>query len=151
MIGQRLRKIALAGFAALSLLSTFGAALAQPAPIPALPDAERRISFSITNSTCACSLGANLALYGDGNDFANWVEVFINGIRVNFNDPTFGWTITSQSGTPLANLPRPITDGVLTFTNPQTGTVQIVGARRPRRVAQFAENMGVPARNLNQA
>ncbi|WP_456735189.1 MULTISPECIES: hypothetical protein [unclassified Bradyrhizobium] len=29
--------------------------------------------------------------------------------------------------------------------------MQIVGARRPRRVAQFSENRGVPARDLNQA
>lgn len=43
-----------------------------------------------------------------------------------------------------------MTDAVLTFNLQQTGTVQIVGARRPRRVSQFNENAGVPARNLNQ-
>jgi hypothetical protein len=148
MIGQRLRKLTLTAFAALSLLSTIGAALAQPAPVPALPDTERRTSYSITASTCACNV--NFALYGDSTDFQDWLEVFLNGVRVNFNDPTFGWTITSPSGT-IGNLPLPITNAVLTFTNPQTGVVQIVGARRPRRISQFNENQGVPARNLNVA
>lgn len=39
---------------------------------------------------------------------------------------------------------------MLTFNSAQTGTVQIVGARRPRRVSQFSENRGVAARDLNQ-
>ena len=145
----RARRIILAGLAALSLLSSITASLAQvPPPVPALPDAERRTSYSITASACSCSVG--FQLFGDTTDFSNWVEVFLNGTRVNFNDPTFGWTITSPSG-PLANLARPITNAVLTFTNPQTGTVQIVGARRPRRVSQFSENRGVAARDLNLA
>jgi Pectate lyase superfamily protein len=147
MIAPRIRRLVLAGFAATSLLSTIVSAFAQPAPVPALPDSERRTSYSITASTCSCAV--NFQIFGDGIDFSNWVEVFLNGIRVNFNDPTFGWTITSPSG-PLSNLARPITDGVLTFTNPQTGTVQIVGARRPRRVSQYNEGIGVPTRNFNR-
>jgi hypothetical protein len=144
VIVSRLRKFILAGFAVLSLLSSVGAALAQPAPVPALPDTERRTSYSITASQCNCGVG--FALFGDSNDFQNWVEVFVNGAML----PASGnWTITSPSG-PLANLARPITDAVLTFTNAQTGIVQIVGARRPRRVSQFSENQGVSARNLNQ-
>jgi hypothetical protein len=134
----------------LALAAGIAPAIAQvPAPVPALPDAERRISYSITASTCACSLGANLALYGDGTDYQNWVEVWLNGVRVNYNDATYGWAITSPSGS-IGNIARPITDALLTFTNAQTGTVQIVGARRPRRVSQFSENAGVPARNINQ-
>jgi len=120
-----------------------------PTPVPALPDVERRTSYTITNSTCACSLGSNLQLYGDGTDYQNWVEVWLNGTQLQYNDPVFGWAITSPSG-PIGNLARPITNAVLTFNNPQTGTVQIVGARRPRRVSQFSENAGVSARNLNQ-
>jgi Pectate lyase superfamily protein len=123
-------------------------AIAQvPPPVPALPDTERRTSFSISASTCACNVG--FALYGDSTDYQNWVEVYLNGIRLNFNDPVFGWTITSPTG-PLGNIPRPITDAVMTFTNPQTGVVQIVGARRPRRASQFNENSGISARNFNQ-
>lgn len=59
------------------------------------------------------------------------------------------WTIASPTG-PLSKIPRPITDAVLTFTAAQTGTVQIVGARRPRRTSQFSESRGVAARDLNQ-
>jgi hypothetical protein len=148
MIARRLRKIILAGFAALSLLSSTAASFAQlPPPIPALPDVERRTAYSITASTCNCTV--NFALFGDSTDFSNWVEVYLNGVRVNFNDGVFGWKITSPTGS-LATIPRPITDAVLTFNTAQTGTVQIVGARRPRRTSQFNENTGIPARNVNQ-
>jgi hypothetical protein len=139
------RKIILVGLAAISLLSTIAAGFAQvPAPVPALPDSERRTAYTISASTCQCAV--NFQIYGDSNDFANWVEVWLNGALM---PATGNWTITSPSG-PLSNLARPITDAVLTLTNPQTGTVQIVGARRPRRASQFSENQGVSARNLNQ-
>ena len=39
---------------------------------------------------------------------------------------------------------------MLTFNAPQTGTVVIVGAQRPRRLSEFSENAGVPARAHNQ-
>lgn len=134
---------------AFALIAGLGPVFAQaPGPVPALPDTERRTAYTISSSTCACAV--NFALYGDSTDYQNWVEVWINGVRVNYNDSTYGWTITSPTG-PLANIPRPVTNAVLTFNNPQTGTVQIVGARRPRRVSQFPENRGVAARDLNQA
>jgi hypothetical protein len=129
---------------AFALIAGITPAFAQaPPPIPALPDTERRTSYSISASTCACSIG--FALFGDSTDYANWVEVFVNGVQQSGN-----WNITSPTGS-LATLPRPITDAVLTFTAVQTGTVQIVGARRPRRTSQFSENRGVAARDLNQA
>jgi hypothetical protein len=147
----RARRLILAGLAAVSLLSSVAASFAQvPPPVPALPDVERRTSYTISGSTCACSLGSNLNLYGDSTDFQNWVEVWLNGVQVQYNDPVFGWTITSPSNPSLANAARPITDAVLTFNATQTGTVQIVGAMRPRRTTQFNENVGVPARNFNQ-
>lgn len=134
--------------AALSLLSSLGPAFAQaPGPVPALPDSERRTSYSITSSTCACAV--NFALYGDGTDFQNWVEVYLNGTRVSYNDTLYGWTITTPSGS-FASLARPISNAVLTFNAAQTGTVQIVGARRPRRTSQFSESRGVAARDFNQ-
>lgn len=134
---------------ALALSAGLSPAFAQvPSPVPALPDTERRTSYSISGTTCACAV--NFALYGDSTDYQNWVEVYLNGTRVNFNDATFGWRITSPSGS-LGSIALPITNAVLTFTNVQTGVVQIVGARRPRRVSQFSENAGVSARNLNQA
>jgi hypothetical protein len=141
-----LRRLILAA----ALIAGIIPAMAQvPPPVPGLPDTERRTSYSLTASTCACSVG--FQLYGDSTDYQDWVEVFVNGVLVTYNDPVFGWTITSLSQPSLATAPRPITDAILTFNHVQTGTIQIVGARRPRRVTQFNENTGVPARNLNQA
>ncbi|WP_441267985.1 hypothetical protein AB7G19_17115 [Bradyrhizobium sp. 215_C5_N1_1] len=133
----------------IATIAGLGPALAQvPPPVPALPDAERRTSYSITGTQCSCAL--NFALLGDGVDYQNWVEVWLNGARVNYNDATFGWTITVPTQT-LATRARPISDAILTFNNAQTGTVQIVGARRPRRTSQFSESTGVAARDLNLA
>lgn len=139
-----IRRLILAFVLSCGLAPAFAQA---PAPVPALPDTERRQSYSISGTTCACAI--NFQLYGDGTDFSNWVEVFLNGTRVAFNDSTFGWTITTPSGS-FASLARPVSNAVLTFNSAQTGTVQIVGARRPRRLSTFAENVGVPARSLNQ-
>jgi hypothetical protein len=146
MIAPRIRQLIIGGFAAVGLLLSIAPSFAQPAPVPALPDTERRTSYSITASQCSCAV--NFALFGDSTDFSNWVEVYLNGALVQYNDPTFGWAITSPSG-PLSTIARPITDAVLTFNQAQTGTVQIVGARRPRRTSQFQENSGVPTRNFN--
>jgi|GEM_PF-2404914 len=130
---------------ALVIASGLAQALAQtPPPVPALPDTERRVAYSISTSTCGCAV--SFQLYGDSTDYANWIEVFVNGVLI----PQAGnWTLSSPSG-PLASLPRPITDAVLTFAANQTGTVQIVGARRPRRTTQFQESQPVPTRNFNQ-
>lgn len=128
---------------ALALMAGLAPAMAQiPPPVPALPDTERRTSYSITSSTCACSVG--FALYGDSTDYGNWLEVFVNEVLI----PSANYTITSPTGS-LATIARPITDAVLTFSVAQTGTVQIVGARRPRRTTQFNEGGGVPTRNFN--
>lgn len=140
-----MRRLLLAFLLAIGVAPAFAQA---PPAVPALPDTERRTTYSISSGTCACAVG--FQIYGDNNDFQNWVEVWLNGIRVNSNDVTFGWTLTSPSGS-LATLSRPITDAIITFTNAQTGTVQIVGARRPRRTTQFTEGRGVAARDLNQA
>lgn len=114
-----------------------------PPPVPALPDAERRVAYSITGSLCSCAI--TFQLYGDSSDYANWLEVYVGGTLM----PQAGnWTIASPSGS-IATMARPITDAVLTFTAVQTGTVQIVGARRPRRTSQFQESQPVPTRNFN--
>jgi hypothetical protein len=125
-----------------------GIAYAQsPPPVPALPDSPRITSYSLTASACNCSVG--FAIYGDGTDVDNWLDVFLNGASVPSTDPAHGWSLTSATGA-LGSIPRPITNAVLNFASPQTGTVQIVGARRPRRLSQFQENRGVTARDLNQ-
>jgi len=73
---------------AFTLIAGLAPAFAQaPPPVPALPDTERRTTYSISGSSCACAVG--FQLYGDGSDFWNWLEVYLNGTRVNFDDPTF--------------------------------------------------------------
>lgn len=134
---------------ALATLAGLAPAFAQsPPPVPALPDTERRTSYSISASTCSCAVG--FQLYGDSTDVANWIQVWLNGVQVAASDPSFGWSLSTVTTGGLANAPRPITNAVLTFVLPQTGTVQIVGARRPRRTSQFQESQPVPTRNINQ-
>jgi hypothetical protein len=129
-------------------MAGLSSALAQaPPPVPALPDTERITQYTISSSTCACAVG--FQLYGDQTDVDNWVKVLINGQAVLSTDPTFGWVLSSPTGS-LSTIPRPITDAILTFNSPHTAVVQIVGAERPRRLATFAENQGVSARQLNQ-
>jgi hypothetical protein len=139
-----LRRLTFALLLALGVAPAFGQA---PPAIPALPDQERRTAYSLTANTCVCAI--NFAIYGDSTDVDEWIQVWVAGVRYLSTDPTYGWSLSSPTG-PLATIPRPITDAVLTFNNAQTATVQIVGARRPRQLSQFQENRGVAARDLNQ-
>ena len=139
-----IRKLILALALAAGLAPAFAA---PPPPVPALPDTERRTSYSISGTTCICAV--NFQLYGDSTDVDNWVEVWVNGTRYLSTDPTFGWSLSSTTGS-LGTIPRPITNAVLTFNSVQTGTVQIVSAQRPRRLSTFNENQGVAARDFNQ-
>jgi hypothetical protein len=118
-----------------------------PPAVPALPDSERRTAYSLSGGTGP--LAVNFAIYGDGTDYWDWVEVWLNQIRVDYNDAARGWSLTSPSG-PIGSIARPITDAVINFNAAQSGPVQIIGARRPRRVAQYNENAGIPARDENQ-
>lgn len=113
-----------------------------PGPVPALPDSERRTQHAITASVGPLDVG--FAIYGDNTDYTAWLEVYVDDVE------TTSYVVTSPSGA-LSALPRPIVDAQITFLTAQTGTVQIVGARRPRRASQFTENQGVPARDINQA
>lgn len=142
-----MRRIIYAVCVAAGLFAPLAVIAQAPPSVPALPDTERRTSYAFTNQISAA---VNFALYGDSTDYQNWVEVYLNGVLAPYNSATSGWTITSPTG-PVATIPRPITDGVFAFNQAQTGTVQIVGARRPRRTSQFSENRGVAARDLNQA
>lgn len=141
-----MRQIALALALILGLAN--GAAAQAPPPVPALPDSTRLTSYNISTSTCACSVG--FQIYGSGTDVDEWIQVYVNGIAYLSTDPTFGWSLSSVSGS-LGSIPRPITNAVLTFNASQTATVVIVGDERPRRLSQFTENRGVTGRDLNQA
>jgi hypothetical protein len=136
-------------YAAAMLIGLLAPALSQAPPaVPALPDTQRLTAYSISASLCDCAVG--FALYGDGTDADNWIQVYLNGTRILSTDPAHGWFLSSATG-PIGAIPLPITDAFLNFSVPQTGTVQIVGARRPRRLSQFPENRGITARDFNEA
>lgn len=131
---------------ALGLASLAAPAMAQTtcSPIPALPDATRRTEYlGVTSSTGPFSV--NFQIYGDSTDYQNWIAVWVNGVL----QASSTYTVTSPSGQ-LGLICRPITDAVVTFNAAITGTLEIEGARRPRRASQFSENRGVPAHDLNQ-
>lgn len=139
-----LRRLTFAFLLVLGIGPAFGQA---PPAVPALPDSERRTSYSLSGSTCICA--TNMALFASGSDVDAWLQVWVNGVRYLSTDATYGWSLSSTTG-PLSTIPRPITNAVLTFNSSITGTVQITGAERPRQLSQFQENQGVPARALNQ-
>lgn len=141
-----MRRIALA--IALMLGLAAPAAAQAPPAVPALPDTARVTTYSLSASTCSCSVG--FALYQSGTDVDQWISVYVNGVAKLSTDPAFGWALTSATGS-LGSIPRPITNAVLTFNTAQTASIIIVGNQRPRRLSQFSENRGVPARDLNQA
>lgn len=138
------RRVLLAAMLAMSAPAACGIAPVLAAAIPGEPDAERRTHYTPTAQTGPLSVGFDL--YADNTDYSNWIEVYVNGVLMTQSG---NWTLTSPSGS-LSVLARPITDAVINFTNPQTGTVDIVGARRPRRVTQFQENAPIPAHAQNQ-
>lgn len=115
------------------------------APIPALPDTERRTSYDLVAATTG-PLAVGFQIYGDGADYENWIEVWHEGERLSAGTD---WTLDSPSG-PLHTQPRPIVDARVTLSVERTGTVDIVGARRPRRTSQFVEGVGISARTHNQ-
>lgn len=116
-----------------------------PPAVPALPDTERRVSYTLSAQTGPFSVP--FAIYGDGTDYGNWLEVWLNGVKLT---PIGAWTLSLSSGASIATAARPLTNAQVTLNAAQTGTLQIIGARRPRRTSQFTENRGVAARDLNQ-
>lgn len=112
-------------------------------PVPALPDTERRSAYTIAAQTGPFNV--NFALYGDSTDYGNWLEVWLNGVKLT---AITDYTVTSPSGS-LAVLARPITNGQVTLVAAGTGTLQILGARRPRRTSQISENGPVTAHDFN--
>ncbi|MCC7047209.1 MAG: hypothetical protein IT562_10890 [Alphaproteobacteria bacterium] len=120
-----------------------GYAQAPPA-VPALPDTERRTRYTITAATGPYDVG--FAVYGDGTDYSNWLEVYLDGVKLT---GVTDWTLSLSTGT-LSTTARPLTNARITLTSARTGTLDIVGARRPRRTSQFTEGAAVTARQLNQ-
>lgn len=113
--------------------------------VPVLPDSERRTEATLSGSAGPVNVGFDI--YGNGTDYAQWIEVWQDGIKLT---AVTDWTLDSPSGS-LSTLARPITDARVTFTSAITATVEIVGADRPRRTSQLTEGQGVSARSFNQA
>lgn len=112
-------------------------------PVPALPDTPRLTTYTgVSASVGPFSVG--FALYGDGTDAFNWIGVYVNEVEL----APGAWTLTSPTGQ-IGLIPLPIVDGQITLAAPATGTVIILGARRPRRLIQLQEGRGVPARDQN--
>lgn len=112
---------------------------------PALPDTERRTTYSISAQVGPFDVGFHI--YGDATDYQDWVEVWLNDVKLVGG---VDWVLGLASGT-IATAPRPLQNARITLTSARTGTLQIVGARRPRRLIQFTENQGVTARDFNVA
>lgn len=117
---------------------------AAPPPVPAEPDAERRTRYSGVSSVTTFPVGFDI--YGDGTDYTAWVEVWVNGVK-----QTGNWSLVPTSGS-FTTLSRPLLAANLNivFTTAQSGTIDIVGARRPRRTSQLSENSDISARDFNQ-
>lgn len=112
--------------------------------VPALPDTERISSHTISG---AGPYNVGFDIYGNSTDYANWVEVYDDGVELT---AVTDWTLDSPSGA-LATIARPITDARVTLTSTgRSGTLKIVGADRPRRASQLTEGVGVSARDVNQ-
>src|SRR5262245_33549898 len=103
-----------------------------PPPVPPLPDAPRITTYVIAAQTGPFDVG--FAIYGDSTDYDNWLEVWLDGAVLT---AVTDWTLSSVTGS-FGIIPRPITDAKVTLTTARSGTLRIVGSRRPRRTAQFA-------------
>lgn len=119
-------------------------ALAAPCgPIPALPDTERRTEYSGVSSSTG-PFNVNFQLYGDSTDYGNWLAVWVNGV---LKTAVTDYTVATASGPALGSACLPIVNAQVTFLAPQTGTIEIVGARRPRRASQFGVQPTINAFN----
>ena len=61
------------------------------------------------------------------------------------------WTFVGTLESGFLGTPNTWINGEVTFDDPITGALVIKGLRAPRRVAQFQEGKGVPARDINAA
>lgn len=113
--------------------------------VPPLPDTERIVSYTVASPSTG-PFDIAFDLYGDDDDPDAWIEVWLDGVQQVGN-----WTLTSDSGSDLSILPRPITDGKITLDGAETGELIIVGARRPRRAIQFVNGQGENAYAKNRS
>jgi hypothetical protein len=113
--------------------------------IPALPDTERLVEYTVAVADDG-PFSIPFHIYADDDDPENWIEVWLDG-----EIQTGNWTLTSLAGgADLSIIARPITDARITFDDPITGELQIVGARRPRQASQFINGQSITADQHNR-
>jgi hypothetical protein len=113
--------------------------LAAMVAIPSIPFQDREVFYEPVTSTT--DFAVDFPIFGDASD----IEVLVDD-----EVQATGWSLTSPSGA-LADLARPITDGVVEFDTGQSGVViTIRGKRQPRRTSQNTEGVPVTARQFNQ-
>ena len=111
---------------------------AMPLPTPAIADAPRIVDYTPNNSAGPFPVPFPV-FEGTGDDLA----VTLDGV------PVTNWTFAGDQIEGFYGSPGCWVNGTITFDAPITGALRIVGRRRPRRVDQFAEGRGVPARDHN--
>lgn len=109
-----------------------------PLPTPAIADAPRSVDYTPNNSAGPFPVPFPV-FEGTGDDLA----VTLDGV------PVTNWTFAGDQIEGFYGSPGCWVNGTITFDAPITGALRIVGRRRPRRVDQFAEGRGVPARDHN--
>ncbi|SDR00038.1 Phage Tail Collar Domain [Rhizobiales bacterium GAS113] len=110
-------------------------------PVPPIADLDRYAIYSLTADTSA--LNVNFPIFGTQED----ITVTLNGVALG----TGNWSLVSLSGTPLAQLPLPITDGQILFfpVAPAGSTVEIIGSFQPRQLT-MPSAPGITRREYNQ-
>jgi len=109
-----------------------------PLPTPSIADAPRSVDYTPNNSAGPFPVPFPV-FEGTGDDLA----VTLDGV------PVTNWTFAGDQIEDFYGSPGCWVNGTITFDAPITGALRIVGRRRPRRVDQFAEGRGVPARDHN--
>jgi hypothetical protein len=112
--------------------------------IDPLPDLARSTTYTIVSPSDG-PFDVGFQIYADDDDTENWIEVWLDGEQQVGN-----WTLTSATGNDLSILSRPITNAEITFDDDITGTLIIVGARRPRQASQFTNGIAVSADSHNR-
>jgi len=110
--------------------------------VPPILDEDRYIWSA--PGTATSTMNVTFPVFGAQEDLA----VFVNFSPVPSNE----WTFTSLSGTPLSQLPLPITDGVVTFNTPVAAgsVIVIIGNWQARQLIQPSAP-GIARREFNQA
>ena len=108
--------------------------------VPPIPDQDRYIFLNVTSATTV--IPVTFPVFGAQEDLI---------VRVNYQPlPSSAWTFTSLSGTPLNQLPLPITDGIVTLLSPvASGLIEVIGNWQPRQVLQPTAP-GIARREFNQ-